>query len=80
MYGSQLMTKEEKAQERAKMRTAKTAEEREKIRKEHHESMQERAKERGLTLPDDPPARVGGMGSGGGSMGGGMGGGGGRGR
>jgi hypothetical protein len=65
------------------MRTSKTAEEREQIRNEHHERMKARAKERGMTLPDEPPARGGmmgpggGMGSGGGmSPGGGMGGGG----
>lgn len=66
VYGSQLMTKQERAEHRAKMRAAKTAEEREQIRKEHHERMKERAKERGMTLPDEPPARGGGMGPGGG--------------
>ena len=66
VYGSQLMTQPERAEYRAKMRAAKTAEEREQIRKEHHESMKERAKERGVTLPDDPPARGSGMGAGGG--------------
>ncbi len=81
-YGSQLMTRQERAEHRAKMRAAKTAEEREQIRKEHHERMKERAKERGVTLPDEPPASGGGMGPGGGmgSGGGGMGPGGGRGR
>jgi hypothetical protein len=76
VYGSQLMTEQELSQHRTKMRTAKTAEEREKIRKEHHEQMKERAKERGLTLPDEPPARGGGMGQSAGgkrSRGGGMG-------
>jgi len=81
IYGSQMMTREERAEYRAKMRAAKTAEEREQIRKEHHERMKERAKERGMTLPDEPPARGsgmmgpggGGMGQGGGSMGGGRG-------
>lgn len=81
IYGSQLMTRQERAEYRSKMRAAKTAEEREQIRKEHHERMKERAKERGVTLPDEPPARGGGMGPGGGGMGpggGGMGPGGGR--
>ena len=55
IYGSQLMTPEERAEHRAKMRAAKTREEREKIRAEHHQAMQERAKERGVTLPDSPP-------------------------
>ena len=64
VYGSQLMTKQERIEQRSKMRAAKTAEEREQIRKEHHERMEERAKERGVTLSDEPPARGGGMGSG----------------
>jgi hypothetical protein len=38
------------------MRTAKTAEEREQIRKEHHERMKARAAERGVTLTEEPPA------------------------
>lgn len=69
IYGSQLMTQQERAEQRDKMRAAKTAEEREQIRKEHHERMKERAKERGVTLPDEPPARGSRMGSGGGGMG-----------
>ena len=81
VYGSQLMTQEEQMAYRAKMRAAKTTEEREQLRKEHHEQMQERAKARGVTLPAEPPASGGGMGPGGsmGSGGGGMGPGGGRG-
>jgi hypothetical protein len=71
VYGSQLMTKEERAEYRAKRQTAKTPEEREKIRKEHHEKMKARAAERGVTLPDEPPAP--GMGKGMGPGGGGMG-------
>ena len=77
IYGSQLMTPQERSEHRAKMRAAKTAEEQEQIRKEHHKLMQERAKERGVTLPDAPPAGGGGMmGPGGHRMGpgGGMGG------
>lgn len=83
IYGSQIMTQQERNEYRTKMRAAKTAEEREQIRKEHHERMKERAKAQGTTLADDPPARGGGMGPGGGGMGpggGGMGPGGGRGR
>lgn len=72
VFGSQLMTRQERNEYRNRMRTAKTAEEREQIRAEHHERMKVRAKERGVTLPDDPPAR--GMGPGGAmSPGGGMG-------
>ena len=74
IYGSQLMTKQERNEFRNRMRSAKTAQEREQIRAEHHERMMVRAKERGVTLPDDPPARGGGMGPGGAmAPGGGMG-------
>ncbi len=66
VYGSELMTQQERTEHRAKMRSAKTAEKREQIRKEHHERMKERAKEQGVTLPDEPPVRGGGMGFGGG--------------
>ncbi|MBS4095956.1 MAG: hypothetical protein KGZ83_03850 [Sulfuricella sp.] len=69
IYGSQLMTKQERAEHRTKMRAAKTPEEREQIRKEQHQLMQERAKERGVTLPAEPPVGGGGMGPGGGMMG-----------
>lgn len=82
IYGSQLMTQEEMAEHRARMRSLKTNEERQTYRLEHHQKMQERAKAQGITLPDEPPAMGGGMGmgSGGGGMGqgGGMGSGGGR--
>ncbi len=75
IYGSQLMTPQERASYQKRMQSAKTAQEREQIRAEHHKQMQARAKERGMTLPEEPPARGGGMGPG---MGGpGMGGGGG---
>ena len=69
IYGSQLMTVQERAEFRARMRAAKTYEEREQIRLEHHKAMQERAKAQGKTLPDTPPAMGGGMGPGGGGMG-----------
>lgn len=81
IYGSQLMTQQEQNEYRDRMRAAKTVEERERIRTEHHDRMQERAKARGVTLPDQPPAKPrsstgGAMGPGGG-MGPGSGGGGG---
>lgn len=71
IYASQLMTKQERAEYHAKIGAAKTEQERERIRKEHHERMKVRAKARGLSLPDKPPARNmwprgGSMGSGGG--------------
>jgi len=61
IYGSQLMTRKERTEFRTKMRAANTVEEREQIRKEHHEVMQERAKERGVSLPDKPSAKRGKM-------------------
>lgn len=77
IYGSQLMTQRERNEYRARMRAAKTARERETIRLEHHRQMQERARERGVRLPDMPPARGNSTGRGGygGGMGGGVGGG-----
>ncbi len=84
IYGSQLMTRKERAEHRSKMRSLKTQEERDAYRLEHHKKMQERAKGKGMTLPDEPPATgmgMGGMRQGGGGMGpggGGMGPGGGR--
>lgn len=70
IYGSQLMTKEEREAHRAEMRAAKNAEERERLRKEHHEKMKERARHQNIILPDVLPPRErfmgpGGMGSGG---------------
>lgn len=79
VYGSQLMTQQERIEHRAKMQSMKTMEERERYRMEHHKKMQERAKQQGVTLPDKPPSS--GMGGGrgmGGGPGGGMGGGRGR--
>ena len=72
IYGSQLMTPKERREFRAKMHSLKSAEEREALRHQHHEEMQARAKAMGKTLPDEPPARGTGMGTGGG-MGRGMG-------
>lgn len=54
IYGSQMMTPEERNAYRARLQAAATAEERERIRTEHHELMKKRAKERGMTLPDEP--------------------------
>lgn len=70
IYGSQLMTNQERIEHRNKLRVAKTAEEREQVRLQHHEQMQLRAKEQGVSLPDTPPAQGGGQGR---RMGGGMG-------
>lgn len=74
IYGSQLMTEQERIEHRNRMRNMKTNEEREAYRLEHHKKMQARAKEKGITLPDEPPARGGMMGPGSGmAPGGGMG-------
>lgn len=68
IYGYELMTPQERNEYRQRMRAAQTEQEREKIRAEHHEQMQARAKERGVTLPAVPPAGRGprGPGAGGG--------------
>jgi hypothetical protein len=58
VYGSQLMTPQERSEYSARMRNAKTEQEREQIRAEHHDRMQASAKERGVTLPDDPPSQA----------------------
>lgn len=73
IYGSQLMTREERIGHRNKMRSLRTQEEREAYRQEHHRLMQERAKERGVAMPDAPPPRGMGMGPGAPGMGQGMG-------
>lgn len=64
VYGSQLMTQQEREEFRNKMRSANSAEERQQIQQEHHERMKLRAKERGLNMPDNPPADGMGMGKG----------------
>lgn len=69
VYGWALMTPQEREEHRKMMREAKTEKERERIRHEHHEKMEKRAKEQGVKIPDEPRER--GMGRG---MGGGMGG------
>jgi hypothetical protein len=62
IYGRELMTEQERAEHRAKMRSLETEQEREAFRMEHHKLMQERAKARGVTLPDEPGPRGKGMG------------------
>lgn len=63
VYGAQMMTQQEMLEHRERMRAAKTLEERERIRAEHHQRMVIRARERGVTLPEEMPPR-GGMGPG----------------
>jgi len=68
VYGWNMMTEQERIQHRETMHNFKTNEERERYRIEHHKRMQERAKERGLSMPAMPRDRMGtGMGSGMGS-------------
>ncbi|HAF54264.1 MAG TPA: hypothetical protein DCL01_03370 [Thauera sp.] len=64
IFGSQLMTEQERTVYRARMWAAEGDEARAAIRAEHHEQMRARAQERGLTLPEVPPARGAGMGQG----------------
>jgi len=55
IYGSEMMTDQERAEYRARLRAAASDEEREKIRLEHHKRMEWRAKARGLSLTDKAP-------------------------
>lgn len=64
IFGSQMMTVQERNEYRARMLAAKTAEERDRIRAEHHAQMVTRARERGVTLPDMPMSGRMGPGSG----------------
>ena len=67
IYGSELMTPQERTVYQNRMRATKTEQERETLRLEHHKQMQKRARAQGKTLPDMPPADRGpGMGPGGG--------------
>lgn len=64
-YGYELMSPQERSAYQDRMRAAKTEQEREALRLEHHKKMQERAKAQGKTLPEMPPAGRGpGMGPG----------------
>jgi hypothetical protein len=64
VYGYQLMTEQERAEHRAKMRSFNTDAEREAYRRQHHEMMQQRARAQGVTLPDEPMPRGQGRGMG----------------
>ena len=54
-YGRQLMTQQEMFEFHERMRYARTPQEREQIRYEHHQQMQARAQAQGFSLPDLPP-------------------------
>jgi ferritin-like protein len=64
VYGYQLMTEQERAEHRSTMRSFNTEAEREAYRRQHHEMMQQRAREQGVTLPDEPMPRGQGRGMG----------------
>lgn len=55
IFGRELMSKEEMDEYQLRMRKAKSLEEKEMLRNQHRERMLVRAKERGVTLPEEPP-------------------------
>jgi hypothetical protein len=64
IYGSQMMTEQERNAYRTQIQQAKTQQERAEIQARHHEEMVKRAAEQGKTLPEDVPANRGAMGQG----------------
>ena len=56
-YGWELMTPEERTAYRDQMRALKTEEERRAFQVEHHQRMQERAKERGVSPSESPKSQ-----------------------
>ncbi len=52
--GTEIMTDTERTAQRDRMRSATSTDERAALRTEQHTQMQQRATERGLTLPDQP--------------------------
>ena len=56
IFGSQLMTATERTEYQSKMRALKTDKERDAFRLDHHDKMKVRAAEKGVTLPNSPPA------------------------
>ena len=67
VYGSELMTNQERIEHRERLLNAKNEQEREKIRNEHHKRMQIRAKEQGVKIPDEPQMQGKGMNQGSGA-------------
>lgn len=57
IYGSQLMTTQERLQYREQLRQARTTQEREQIRAQHHREMQKRARRMGVSLPGTVPVQ-----------------------
>lgn len=64
IYGYRMMSDQERNDYREKMRSARSAGERQSIRDEHRKQMQSRAKERGVTMPDTPRGPGAGIGPG----------------
>lgn len=54
VFGRQLMTQEELQEHRRTMQSFDMPEARQTYREEHHQRMLERARERGVTLPEEP--------------------------
>lgn len=54
-FGPQLLSEEEQAAYRARIRKAKTAQESESVRAEHYQLMWVRAREKGIALPEQRP-------------------------
>lgn len=61
IYGSSLMTEQERNEYQNQMRQMKSVEERANFQAQHHEQMKQRAQAQGKTLPDDVPANNGGQ-------------------
>lgn len=61
VYGRQLMTQEELQEHHRMMQSLDTPEARQEYREQHHQRMLERARERGVTLPDEPGMKGKGM-------------------
>jgi len=61
IYGSQLMTQQERLDHQAQMRAAKTPQAKQQLRQMHHQKMKLRAQKKGIVLPDTPPAERGHM-------------------
>lgn len=55
IYGSDLMTSQERSEYRNRLRSARNQQEKDRIEKDHEERMQQRAKERGVAVPEKPP-------------------------
>lgn len=64
VFGRQLMTQEEMQEHRRMMQSLDTPEARQEYREQHHQRMLERARERGVTLPEEPGQQGKGQGQG----------------